>query len=118
MTHNGTDISNELDRLRQFRTPHERVELPGGEHLHVRQLSPADALLLSADDPESGLKTLALSLCTDDGRRIFGRSNLEKGVEIVGEWPNEYVLAVNPAIAHLNDYTNADADLSEVVRRD
>ena len=112
---NGTDVSHELERLQKWRTPHEQVTFPDGEHVHVRQLSPADAMLLSESDPETGLKTLALSLCTPDGVRLFGPETLAAGVALVGEWPAEYVSCMNPAIARLNGYGE---DLAEVSRRD
>lgn len=107
------NAASELDRLGKFRTPYTRVDLPDGLHLWVRALSPADALLLSQDDPEVGLKTLALSLCTDEGVRLFDKSNLDDGIALVGEWPASYVNAINSELEALNGNAGIMEDASQ-----
>lgn len=115
MANNG--VRSEIDRLRGWRTPHERIDLPDGEIVWVRALSAADAMLLSEDDATSGVKAIALGLSTESGQRLFGAGNIDEGVELVSEWPAHRIEDIGNAIARLS-HTKDGADPVEVARQD
>ena len=101
--------ASEVQRLRSFKREAHRVEFADGNYVYVRQLSAADAVLISPEDPKAGLKSAALSLCTADGERLFGEDNLDDGLTIVGDWPEAYFSAVAPTLEEINGATLEDA---------
>lgn len=100
---NANADGTELERLRGHRVPGKLVEnVPEIGHVWLRRLSAADASLITENDPESGLKTIALSLSDESGARLFTPANLDDGVDLVRDWTPEMIEAVNPALAELN----------------
>lgn len=100
----GVNGLPELERLRGHRVEVIRVEdVPRLGYVWLRRLAASDAELIVNGDPESGLKTIALSLSDEVGNRLFSRRNLTEGVAFVEDWTAEMIEAVNPALAELNN---------------